>query len=71
MNAGFLAGKSPEFVVRARKLASILDPRFDAFGDLVAEDTLDWVVTVLEAIDEAGCQLIFADDASCQTPVRP
>ena len=66
MNAEFLIGKSPEFAARARKLARILDERFDAFGALLADEAIDHAAIVLEQIEASGARLIFADDETSQ-----
>ena len=61
MSAEFLVGKSPDFARRARKLARILDDRFDAFGELIEDEAVDHAAAILEAIEEAGCRLVFTD----------
>ena len=63
MSCEFLQGKSPEFTARATKLARILDETFDGFGTLVAEEAIDHAAIILEAIEEKGCRIVFADDA--------
>ena len=63
MSAEFLAGKPEAFVVRATKLARVLDEKFDGFGTLIADEALDHAALILEAIEERGCTLVFPDEA--------
>ena len=57
-----LAPPGAAFLERARKLARILDERFDGFGELVEGEAIDHAVAILEAIEAKGCRLLFAEE---------